>query len=465
MVINERQFYLLKNIYEKIKNKFWRNSKRNFYLKSIQWLWRCLPVGGSSSQSPQTLWKHHRSSSWPSCRWLRAPFQSESSQFGNLPPGVNTNVHWTWSLKTSRIHANKKINKRLTSTALSTSLNTDRCFLLSVLARCLLQSVANAVSFSHSSSQPSNSNSLTGILSLALCSSQEWYKYCQFFPPLLSQHRTWTHWVNVPGQLKEQSNGLPCSDPHVDVIALQQPLQFGQVSAHQKHTLKQQNLWNKKTKKDQDRLSLMQDVFELIGWADGEQQCPRQKGVDVELARLRIHHRTGTICLGVGPGEQVLETFHCSLHVLGTVASVLGPTSAPIRSKNSTNKVIMNLPKYHPLQQVSKAPDLSPPIKKNKLTSAESSHSSAVVSHKSLQSYSQLVWLGCWLIHLPGGFWRWASGYWTPPCSQSPSPAECTGGRLKKPLLAAPHLYLAEGETGWGVSHSRDDQSWSNVSD
>lgn len=42
-----------------------------------------------------------------------------------------------------------------------------------------------------------------------------------------------THWVNVPGQLKEQSNGLPRTNPHVDVITLQQPLQFGQVSARQ----------------------------------------------------------------------------------------------------------------------------------------------------------------------------------------------------------------------------------------
>lgn len=60
----------------------------------------------------------------------------------------------------------------------------------------------------------------------------------------------------------------------------------------------------------------MQDIFELIGRADGEQQRPGQQGVDVELARLRIDRRTGTVRPRVGPGEQALKAFHRSLHIL-----------------------------------------------------------------------------------------------------------------------------------------------------
>lgn len=60
----------------------------------------------------------------------------------------------------------------------------------------------------------------------------------------------------------------------------------------------------------------MQDVFELVGTADGEQQCPGQQGVGVELARLEIDGRTGTIYLRVGPGEQVLKALHGGMNVL-----------------------------------------------------------------------------------------------------------------------------------------------------
>ncbi len=60
----------------------------------------------------------------------------------------------------------------------------------------------------------------------------------------------------------------------------------------------------------------MQDVFELVGSADGEQQCPRQEGVGVELARLGADQRTGTIHPSIGPGEQVLKALHGSMHVL-----------------------------------------------------------------------------------------------------------------------------------------------------
>lgn len=53
------------------------------------------------------------------------------------------------------------LHQFLTCTAFSTSLKTDLCFLLSFLARCLLQSVARALSLLHSSSQSSQSKSWT----------------------------------------------------------------------------------------------------------------------------------------------------------------------------------------------------------------------------------------------------------------------------------------------------------------
>lgn len=61
---------------------------------------------------------------------------------------------------------------------------------------------------------------------------------------------------------------------------------------------------------------LAQDVFELAGRADGEQQRPGQQSVGVQLARLRGDGGTGPVRSGVGPGEQVLEALHRSLHVL-----------------------------------------------------------------------------------------------------------------------------------------------------
>lgn len=68
-----------------------------------------------------------------------------------------------WQTDTAVKKKKKNINRcRLltpTSTALRTSLKTDRCFLLSVLALCLLQSVASVFSLSQSSSQSWNSKS------------------------------------------------------------------------------------------------------------------------------------------------------------------------------------------------------------------------------------------------------------------------------------------------------------------
>lgn len=60
----------------------------------------------------------------------------------------------------------------------------------------------------------------------------------------------------------------------------------------------------------------MQDVFELVGTADGQQQSPGQQSVGVELAHLGTDRRTRAIRPRIGPGEQVLEALHGSLHVL-----------------------------------------------------------------------------------------------------------------------------------------------------
>lgn len=142
--------------------------------------------------------------------------------------------------------AGEKLKRRcrrlaLTSTALSTSLNTDRCFLLSVLALCLLQSVASVFSLSHSSSQSWNSKSCRGTdAGMHKC------KLIFFFffknrrknPPtklrVFALGRGWgTYTVHVSGQLEQEGDGLSCSDSHVDVLTFQQLWQFRQVPATQ----------------------------------------------------------------------------------------------------------------------------------------------------------------------------------------------------------------------------------------
>lgn len=65
----------------------------------------------------------------------------------------------------------------------------------------------------------------------------------------------------------------------------------------------------------------MQDVFELVGGANSEQQGPGQQGVGVELAHLGADQRTGTIHPRIGPGEQVLKALHASMHVLEGASS------------------------------------------------------------------------------------------------------------------------------------------------
>lgn len=62
--------------------------------------------------------------------------------------------------------------------------------------------------------------------------------------------------------------------------------------------------------------------------------------------------------------------------------------------------------------------------------------------------HSLPVWLVCWLIRLPGCFWRWVSGSWTPPHSRCPSPAGYTAGRPRKPPLAALRPCLTQWQVG-----------------
>lgn len=50
-------------------------------------------------------------------------------------------------------------------------------------------------------------------------------------PREVSMTRLSAYTVHVSGQLKQQGDGLPCSDSHVDVLAFQQSWQFRQVPA------------------------------------------------------------------------------------------------------------------------------------------------------------------------------------------------------------------------------------------
>lgn len=61
---------------------------------------------------------------------------------------------------------------------------------------------------------------------------------------------------------------------------------------------------------------LAQDVLELAGGADGEQECPGQQGVRVELGCLGAHGGTSAILSDIGPGEQALEALHGGVNVL-----------------------------------------------------------------------------------------------------------------------------------------------------
>lgn len=128
---------------------------------------------------------------------------------------------------------------------------------------------------------------------------------------------------------------------------------------------------------------------------------------------------------------------------------------------HSSQDLIRNLPICHPQQLMCRGPDLLLPIKKQN----KQNHISWYFMEKSKnvvilfllrggaffkgdqynKRHSQPVWLVCWLIHLPGCFWRSVSASWTPPRSQFLSPAGCTANRLKKLLLAAPHLCLTRG--------------------
>lgn len=121
--------------------------------------------------------------------------------------------------------------------------------------------------------------------------------------------------VQVSGQLEQQGDGLAGSDSHVDVVALQQLRQFGQVS-EKVDAVSFPNPARRAGGPQSWRASLAQDVLELAGGADGEQQRPGQQSVGVELAGLRADGGTRPVRSGVGAGEQRLEALHRSLHVL-----------------------------------------------------------------------------------------------------------------------------------------------------
>lgn len=123
------------------------------------------------------------------------------------------------------------------------------------------------------------------------------------------------------------------------------------------------------------------------------------------------------------------------------------------QTTEDTLKGLENLPKCHLLQLKYRGPDSLPPIREkdhadfpegcfshNRSTCIQW-NKNIYIANKNIW-YSQPVWLVCLLIHQPGCFWKWASGFWTPPHSQCPSPAGYTAGRLKKLPLAAPRLYL-----------------------
>lgn len=61
---------------------------------------------------------------------------------------------------------------------------------------------------------------------------------------------------------------------------------------------------------------LVQDVFDLAGSADGQQQSPGQQGVGVEQGDLGAQGRTAPILPHIGPGEQALKALHGGIHIL-----------------------------------------------------------------------------------------------------------------------------------------------------
>lgn len=184
---------------------------------------------------------------------------------------------------------------------------------------------------------------------------------------------------------------------------------------------------------------LAQDVFELVGSADGEQQCPGQQSIGVELACLGIDRRTGAIRPSVGPGEQVLKALHGSMHVLKQeVAGIMWrlafamqnilkrlelfeekkfqhqssqirlsncmsqiwvqiaacPPAQRCQTTKETPKVIKNLPKCHLLQLKYRGLDLLPPIRETDLFS----WLSTVYKHKHFRkiqttTQQQVQWL------------------------------------------------------------------------
>lgn len=81
----------------------------------------------------------------------------------------------------------------------------------------------------------------------------------------------------------------------------------------------------------------------------------------MELARLWVDRRTGTICSGVGSGEQVLKTLHGGLHVLKPEQEDRKGFDRQLVAREETTRD--GSPTHRPLQPAYKDPDSSPPTK------------------------------------------------------------------------------------------------------
>lgn len=113
--------------------------------------------------------------------------------------------------------------ERLTSTARRTSLNTERCFLLSTLARCLFPSVARARSICVSESMSSQRKSWRG--------EGSWAQWAAGVPlPLLEPTREQCT-SGRPGSGTEQHRAAPPTSPRRQVPAVKVTKQSHQQQA------------------------------------------------------------------------------------------------------------------------------------------------------------------------------------------------------------------------------------------
>lgn len=120
---------------------------------------------------------------------------------------------------------------------------------------------------------------------------------------------------------------------------------------------------------------LAQDVFELAGGADGEQQRPGQQSVGVELARLRGDGGTGPVRSGVGAGEQALEALHCSLHILKRAGDSSRHREAEFPPSQKRDQITSS-PEYRLLRLAYRGPGWWPPVRGTHLLSKDNSRQS-----------------------------------------------------------------------------------------